>query len=91
MVDVTLNRLSGREFGGHVLAVGFESGEAGMMASQVGVGSWLGGPVLFPPKMASKGFLASDQVKMINRWCRRKREAFAKDRIFQGVSGEMVS
>ena len=47
MVDLTLNGVSGGEFGELVLAVGFESGEAGMMASQVGVASWLGGPVIF--------------------------------------------
>ena len=45
MADVTVNEVSGREFGGLVLAVGFESREA----SQVGVGSWLDGPVIFPP------------------------------------------
>ena len=91
MADVAINGVNGSEFGGLVLAVGFESRKAGMMASQVGVGSWLGGPVIFPPDLASKRCCISDQVKMTERWCRGKREAFAKDRIFQGVSGEMVS
>ena len=65
MADVTLNGVSGREFGGLVLAVGFEFRKAGMMASQVGVGSWLGGPMIFSPQLASKGCCISDQVKMI--------------------------
>ena len=63
MADVALNGLSGREFWGLVLAVG--------------VGSWLDGPVIFPPQLASKGCCNSNQAKMIEGWCRRKREVFA--------------
>ena len=31
-----------------------------MMACHVGVGSWLGGPVIFPCKMVSKGYRIGD-------------------------------
>ena len=41
MTDVALNGVRRREFGGFVLAVGFNSRKAGMMARQVGVGSRL--------------------------------------------------
>ena len=78
MADV----VSGREFEGFMLAVGFESRKAGMMASQVGVGSWLGGPVIFPSELASK--CINDQAKMIEGRCTGKREAFVKDGSFRG-------
>ena len=64
MTDVALNGVGGREFGGFVLAMGLESRKAGKMARQVGVSSWLGRPVIFPPELASKGCCISNHTKM---------------------------
>ena len=84
LTDVPFNGMGGRELGWLVLAVGLEPRKAGIMARQVGVGSGLGGPVIFPPELASKGCCIRNQAKMTEGWCRGEREAFAKDRSFRG-------
>ena len=77
----------GGEFGWLVLAAGLEPRKARMMARQVGVGSGLGGPVVFPPELAIKGCCFSNQAKMTEGWCRGEREAFAKEGNFWGSEG----
>ena len=69
------------------MAVGLELRKAGMMSRQVGVGSGLGGPVIFPPELASKGCCISNQAKMTEGWCRGEGEAFTKDGSFWGSEG----
>ena len=66
------------------MAIGFEFGEARVVGNLIGVGSRLGGPVMFPSKMAGKRCCISDKTEMIKGWGGRKRKTFCKDRRFGG-------
>ena len=70
------------KFRGIMLAVGFESGEAKVVASLVGGGGGLVRPVIFPSEVMGKGSSVSNQTNMIEGGCRGEREAFTEDGSF---------